>query len=185
VVVAIDPAASSTDEADETGIVVAGKDGEGQGWVLADDSGRHQPLEWARRAILAYRAHSADRIVAEVNNGGDMVGSTIRMVDPNVPFAAVRATRGKVTRAEPVAAVYEQGRIHHVGSFPKLEDQMTAFTSDFDRAAAGYSPDRLDALVWAPTELLVEPKDSQGIFEFYRRQAEAARSARAAKPRKT
>jgi phage terminase large subunit-like protein len=82
----------------------------------------------------------ADRIVAEVNNGGDMVGATLRMVDPNVAFSAVRASRGKVVRAEPVAALYQQGRVHHIGTFPQLEDQMTNFTSDIDRAAAGYSP---------------------------------------------
>jgi phage terminase large subunit-like protein len=88
-----------------------------------------------------------------------------------VPFSAVRAARGKVARAEPVAALYEQGRIHHHGAFPQLEDQMCSFTSDFDRTAAGYSPDRVDALVWAFTELLVEPRAGEGIFELYRRRA--------------
>jgi phage terminase large subunit-like protein len=105
-------------------------------------------------AIAAYRTHRADRIVAEVNNGRDMVGATLRMVDRNVAFTAVRASRGKMVRAEPVAALYDQGRVHHVGTFPQLEDQMTNFTSDIDRAAAGYSPDRVDALVWAFSELL-------------------------------
>jgi phage terminase large subunit-like protein len=172
VVVAIDPAASSTDDADETGIIVAGKDGEGQGWLLADASGRYQPTEWAKTAISAYRAHSADRIVAEVNNGGEMVEATLRMIDPNAPFAAVRASRGKVTRAEPVAALYEQGRIHHLGVFPQLEDQMCAFTPDAHgnsrSRSAGYSPDRVDALVWALTDLLVTPMPGEGIFEVYR-----------------
>jgi hypothetical protein len=84
------------------------------------------------------------------------------------------ASRGKVVRAEPVAALYQQGRVHHIGTFPQLEDQMTNFTSDIDRAAAGYSPDRVDALVWAFSELLVEPMESAGIFELYCRQAEAA-----------
>jgi phage terminase large subunit-like protein len=115
----------------------------------------------------------ADRIVAEVNNGGDMVEATIRMVDPNVAFTAVRASRGKVVRAEPVVALYEQGRAHHIGTFPQLEDQMTSFTSDIDRAAAGYSPDRVDALVWAFSELLVEPMKGGNIYELYRREAEA------------
>src|SRR6516164_2547621 len=124
VVVAIDPAATSTADADETGIIVAGKDGQGQGWVLADASGRYQPTEWARTAIAAYRSHRADRVVAEVNHGGEMVEATLRVIDPNVAFAAVRASRDKVTRAEPVAALYEQGRVHHVGTFPQLEDQM-------------------------------------------------------------
>ena len=119
VVVAIDPAVTSGDEADETGIIVAGKDDNGHGYVLADLSGRYPPIEWARLAITAYRTHRADRIVAEVNNGGDMVGATLRMVDPNVAFTAVRASRGKVVRAEPVAALYQQGRVHHIGTFPQ------------------------------------------------------------------
>src|SRR5262252_4183235 len=148
IVVAIDPAATSGEEADETGIVVAGKDHQGHGYVLADASGRHQPVEWAKIAVAAYRSHHADRIVAERNNGGAMVEATIRMVDSNVPVTTVWASRGKAARAEPVSALYEQGRVHHIGTFPKLEDQMCAFTTDFDRARAGYSPDRLDALVW-------------------------------------
>ncbi len=171
VVVAIDPAVSSGEAADETGIVVAGRDAGGHAYVLADISGRYAPAEWARAAITAYRTHGADRVVAEVNNGGEMVEATLRMVDPNVPFGAVRASRGKVARAEPVAALYEQGRVHHLGAFPMLEDQMCSFTADFDRATAGYSPDRVDALVWGLTELLVEPRAGDGIFEAYRRLA--------------
>jgi predicted phage terminase large subunit-like protein len=171
IVVAIDPAATSGEEADETGIIVAGKDRDGHGYVLADRSGRMAPIEWARAAIAAYRVLEADRIVAEVNNGGEMVEATIRMLDPDVPFTALRASRGKATRAEPVAALYEQGRVHHVDVFPKLEDQMAAFTADFDRGRAGYSPDRVDALVWALTELLVEPMNNEGIFELYRQRA--------------
>ena len=100
-----------------------------------------------------------------------MVGNTLRMVDPNISFAAVRASRGKVTRAEPVSALYEQGRVHHVGTFPQLEDQMTSFTLDFDRATAGYSPDRVDALVWATTELLVEQMKGYAFYEMARRMA--------------
>jgi len=178
IVVAIDPAATSGEDADETGVVVVGQDTDGQGYVLADCSGRYTPIEWARIAISAYRSHHADRIVAERNNGGDMVEATLRMVDQNVPVTTVWASRGKVTRAEPISALYEQGRMHHVGTFPQLEDQMTNFTSDFDREAAGYSPDRLDAMVWAATELLVEPMASYGIFELYRRQAEALAAAK-------
>jgi hypothetical protein len=102
-----------------------------------------------------------------------MVEATLRMIDANVPFTAVRASRGKVTRAEPVAALYEQGRVHHIGAFPELEDQMCGFTTDFDRQRAGYSPDRVDALVWALTDLLVEPMSNEGIFEYYRREAAA------------
>ncbi|HEY8871552.1 MAG TPA: terminase family protein [Stellaceae bacterium] len=171
VVVAIDPAVSASEHADETGIIAAGRDSNGHGYVLADASGRYAPAEWARVAIAAYGARQADRIVAEINNGGDMVEATLRMIDPNVPFSAVRAARGKVARAEPVAALYEQGRIHHIGVFAQLEDQMCSFTSDFDRTTAGYSPDRVDALVWAFTELLVEPRAGDGIFEAYRQLA--------------
>ena len=177
VVVAIDPAVSASEHADETGIIAAGRDANGHGYVLADASGRYAPAEWARIAIAAYGARQADRIVAEINNGGDMVEATLRMIDPNVPFSAVRAARGKVARAEPVAALYEQGRIHHIGVFAQLEDQMCSFTSDFDRNAAGYSPDRVDALVWAFTELLVEPRAGDGIFEAYRRLAEKENEA--------
>jgi phage terminase large subunit-like protein len=182
VVVAIDPAARSGETANETGIIVAGKDGEGQGWVLADLSGRYPPAEWAKAAIAAYRAHRADRIVAEVNNGGDMVEATLRMVDPNVPFRAVHASRGKVARAEPVATLYEQGRVRHLGTLPLLEDQMCAFMRDagfgsapgLDGAAASTSPDRVDALVWALSDLLVQPMPHAGIFERYQQLAAAA-----------
>ena len=171
VVVAIDPAAASHEHADETGIIVAGRGENGQGYVLADASGHYAPAQWARVAIAACAAHGADRIVAEVNNGGEMVEATLRMVAPGAPFGAVRASRGKAARAEPVAALYEQGRIHHVGVLAALEDQMCAFTSDFDRSAAGFSPDRVDALVWALSELLVEPRAGEAVFETYRRLA--------------
>ena len=175
IVVAIAPAATSGEEADETGIIVAGKDHDGHGYVLADQSGRYPPTDWARKAIELYRQHKADRIVAEVNNGGDMVEATIRMVDPNVSVTAVRASRGKVVRAEPVAALYEQRRVHHVGSFPTLEDQMCGFTTDFDRKAAGFSPDRVDALVWAFSDLLVEQMASEGYFLWAKAKAESLR----------
>jgi phage terminase large subunit-like protein len=173
VVVAIDPAASSGAEADETGIIVAGKDAQDHAWVLADLSGRFKPAEWAKAAVAAYRAYRADRVVAEVNNGGEMVEATLRMIEPNLAFAAVHASRGKVVRAEPVAALYEQGRAHHLGSFAQLEDQMCSLgrggRADGDGARAGYSPDRVDALVWALTDLLVEPMPGEGIYEIYRR----------------
>jgi phage terminase large subunit-like protein len=180
IVIAIDPAVSSGDEADETGIIVAGIDANNHGYVLADQSGRYPPTEWARIAIRLYRQYNADRIVAEVNNGGAMVEATVRVVDANVSYKAVHASRGKVVRAQPVAALYEQSRIHHVGAFPALEDQMCAFTTDFDRAAAGFSPDRCDALVWAFSELMVEPMASWGVYEATRRQAEALVKAKAA-----
>lgn len=168
VVVAIDPAVASGEQADETGIIVAGRDAGGDGYILADASGRYPPADWARAALTAFRTHRADRIVAEVNNGGELVEAMLRTLDPNVPYAAVHAARGKVARAEPVAALYEQGRIHHIGAFPALEDQMCAFGPDFDRAAAGYSPDRVDALVWALSELFVETHAGAAIFELYR-----------------
>jgi predicted phage terminase large subunit-like protein len=153
VVVAIDPAASNNEGSDETGIIVAGRGEDKHLYVIEDLSGRYQPHEWARKAIQAYRRHKADRIVAEVNNGGQMVEATLRAVDPRVSFKAVHASRGKVVRAEPIAALYEKREVHHVGSFATLEDQMCAFTTDFDRGRAGYSPDRVDGLVWALTEL--------------------------------
>lgn len=156
VVVAIDPAVTSGDEADETGIIVAGLGRDRHGYVIDDQSGRYAPIEWARKAIKAHKDHKADRIVAEINNGGEMVEATIRMVNSTVSYKGVHATRGKVKRAEPVAALYEQSRVHHVGTFSELEDQMCAFTSDFDTESAGYSPDRVDALVWALTELMVD-----------------------------
>jgi phage terminase large subunit-like protein len=124
--------------------------------VLDDLSGRYAPHEWAAKAIEAYHRHKADRIIAEVNQGGAMVEATIRVIDPKVSFKSVHASRGKVTRAEPVAALYEQKKVHHVGAFPELEDQCCSFCSDFDRAKSGYSPDRLDALVWALTELQLD-----------------------------
>jgi len=167
IVVALDPAATSGDEADETGIIVAGLGTDGKGYVLDDLSGRWPPPDWARRAIAAYHARHADRIVAEVNNGGDMVEATLRMIDASAAYRAVHASRGKLARAEPVAALYEQGRVHHVGHFAALEDQMCAFTPDFDRRKAGYSPDRLDALVWALTDLMVVPGDT-GLIDYYR-----------------
>jgi phage terminase large subunit-like protein len=102
-----------------------------------------------------------------------MVEATLRMVDPDIPFTAVRASRGKVVRAEPVAALYEQGRVHHLGMFPILEDQMCAFTQDFDRQAAGYSPDRVDALVWALSELMVEAVPYEGLMRYYEQRASA------------
>ena len=141
-VVAIDPAASTREDADETGIIVAALGQDAQLYVLADLSGRYRPHEWALRAIAAFHAHRADRIVAEANLGGDMIEATLRTLEPTIAYKSVHASRGKVLRAEPIAALYEQGRVHHVGAFAALEDQMCAFTADFDRSAAGYSPGR-------------------------------------------
>ena len=158
IVVAIDPAGSSSEDADETGIIVAAKGVDGHAYVLEDLSLKASPDGWGRAAVDAYKRWEADRVIAEFNYGGEMVEHVIRTVDPNVSYRAVRATRGKVTRAEPVAALDEQGRVHHVGAFPELEDQMCAFTSDFDKTNAGFSPDRVDARVWALTELMLGPE---------------------------
>jgi predicted phage terminase large subunit-like protein len=172
IVVAIDPAVSNNENSDETGIVVAGRADDGHAYILADYSLKASPDGWAREAIKAYHRHHADRVIAEVNNGGALVEATVRMVDPNVSYKAVHASRGKAVRAEPIAALYEQRRVHHVGTFPMLEDQMSAFTSDFDRGRAGYSPDHVDALVWALTELMVEPVAGWGLIEWTRLEAE-------------
>jgi phage terminase large subunit-like protein len=172
IVVAIDPPASSSERADECGIVVAGLGAGGEVCVLADFSSQGDtPLRWAERAVAAAKRFDADAIVAEVNNGGDMVEAVIRQVDANIRVKSVRASRGKFARAEPVAALYEQGRARHVGVFATLEDQMCVMTPDFDRAAAGFSPDRVDALVWAITELCFSQGDGSGIIDFYRRLA--------------
>jgi predicted phage terminase large subunit-like protein len=155
-VVPITDALLGCEDSNECGIICAGLGADGRGYVLDDVSGVMAPHEWAMTAISLLRERMGDRIIAETNNGGEMVEHTLRMVDPSIPFSAVWASRGKVTRAEPINALYEQGRVHHVGAFPRLEDQMCAFTVDFNRAEMGYSPDRVDALVWALTELMIE-----------------------------
>jgi phage terminase large subunit-like protein len=164
IVVAIDPAVTSGEDADETGIICAGVDDTGHGYVLEDASGKYAPHEWAAKAIDLYHRWGADRIVAEKNNGGDMVENTIRSVDPNVSYKGVHASRGKVTRAEPISALYEQAKVSHLGTFTQLEDQLCAFTSDFNRSTAGYSPDRLDALVWALSELMLQQTGPRLFF---------------------
>lgn len=155
IVIAIDPAATSKASSDETGIVAAGvkygrNGADDQFYILEDASLRGTPVQWAKAALELYYFYSADRIIAEVNNGGDMVESVIRNADDNVSYSAVRATRGKILRAEPVAALYEQRRVHHAGYFAILESQMCNYTG----ADGEKSPDRLDALVWAITELM-------------------------------
>lgn len=176
VVIGVDPSLSNEDESNECGIIAAAKTGTSQGklpeMITLDDFSMHgSPDAWARRAVEAYHQYSADSIVAEINQGGDMVERTLRTVDPNIKYKAVRATRGKVVRAEPIAALYEQGRAWHLGSFPKLEQQMCLFTPDMDPKKMGFSPDRVDALVWAGTDLMVE-LDFGGLLEFYRRENE-------------
>lgn len=148
IVVAIDPAVTSGEDSDETGIVIAGATNDGHFYVLEDATMKGTPDSWGKRAVQGYKDWKADRIVAEVNNGGDMVVMVLQQVDKFVPVTKVHATRGKRMRAEPISALYEQGRVHHVGSFTKLEDQMVSWTPE-----SNDSPDRLDALVWSLTEL--------------------------------
>jgi phage terminase large subunit-like protein len=155
IIVAVDPATTSEEGSDETGIVCVGlardADGVARGYVLADRSVRGTPDVWSKVAVNLYREYEADRIVAEKNQGGEMVEAVLRAVDRNVPVKLVTATRGKVVRAEPISALYEQGRVHHVGRFDELEDQMCLFSQDYDRANG--SPDRVDALVWGLASL--------------------------------
>jgi len=164
IIVAVDPATTSGDDSDETGIIVVAEgphyevENSGilctvanckkHGFVLDDLSGKYTPDGWAHVIADAFHKWKADRIVAEGNQGGEMVETVVRSVFPGAPFKRVHARQGKRTRAEPVAALYEQGRIHHCGSFPILEDQLTTWTTD-----SGESPDRLDALVWGLSEL--------------------------------
>lgn len=145
VVVAVDPSGSKA--GDEVGIVAAGKAGD-RGYVLADASGQFTPEGWARAAVSTYHDLHADRIVAEVNFGGDMVSSTLRQVDPNIPVKVLHASRGKLARAEPISAMYEQHRWTHCGTFPLLEEEMLTWTPNDPQ-----SPNRLDALVWCGHEL--------------------------------
>lgn len=156
VVVAIDPAVTHNADSDETGIIVAALTRNWHVLILDDLSCKKSALGWAKIAIAAYRAKRADRIVCEVNNGGDLVAGNIRAVDPNVSVRSVRASRGKYIRAEPVAALYEQGRVHHIGFFDQLETQMCGWTPQ----SGEKSPDRMDALVWAVTELLIDIDDA-------------------------
>lgn len=151
IVVAIDPAGTYGPDSDETGIVVAGVR-ESIGFVLDDLSGRYAPLEWAKRAIHAYETHQADSIVVERNYGGDMVRQTLMSAGFTGRIIEVVASRGKTLRAEPVTAKYEQGLIYHLRPFPELEDQLCTYTPDTKE-----SPDRMDALVWAFTELMIGP----------------------------
>jgi len=149
VVVAVDPAMSSKRKSDETGIVVVGLGEDNDFYVIEDLSGRLSVDNWARAVVDCYNRHGADRVVAEVNQGGELVEKVIRQVDNRISYRPIRASKGKFSRAEPVAARYEQGRVHHVGNFPLLEDQLCTYSSTF----MPHSPDRLDALVYGVTEL--------------------------------
>jgi phage terminase large subunit-like protein len=152
--IAIDPSVTSNKDSDECGIMIGGMDSKGEIYITEDLSGIFSPLNWAGRAIDAYHKHRADRIVAETNNGGDLVETVIHQIDKNVAYTGVWASRGKVTRAEPVQAMYEQQRIHHVGSLPKLEDEMCTWIPK-----EGKSPNRVDALVW----LVAYLTDTEGM----------------------
>lgn len=151
IVVAIDPAITENPTSNLTGIVAAGLGSDDHGYVLKDASGRYSPDAWARVAIDIYDDLKADRIVAEGNQGGDMVRHTLQTVRPNIPITIVHASRSKQARAEPVAALYEQNRVHHVEPFPEMEDQMCTW----EPLSGDPSPDRLDALVWAMTNLML------------------------------
>jgi phage terminase large subunit-like protein len=156
IVVAVDPSVSSDSPNAETGIVAAGLGKDGHGYVLADGSlERPTPEKWGSETVALYSKLQADRVVAEVNNGGDLVASNIRVADPSVPVKKVHAARGKQTRAEPISSLYEQGRVHHVGCFPLLEDQMC----QWEPGVSTWSPNRIDALVWALTELMLGRHD--------------------------
>lgn len=164
VVVAIDPATTTGPTADETGIVVAGLSNTGHIVILADLSGRYTPVEWARTAAAAYRRYRCDRIVGERNNGGDLVESNVRAVAPALPFRSVWASRGKTKRAEPVSSLYERGLVHHVGRFQEMEDQMLSWIPGKEDEQP--SPDRMDAMVWAVTDLVVDPEEYVTQVQF-------------------
>lgn len=175
IVVAIDPAVTSGEFSNETGIIAAGVGEDGYGYVLEDLSGRFSPDVWAKRALGAYDGWSANRLVAEANQGGDLVKAVIktaaRDLDVTVHITLVHAARGKRTRAEPVAALYEQGKVHHVGCLPELEKQLVTWEPDLvvaegrqKKIQRADSPDRLDALVWALTDLMVKRNPEPGAW---------------------
>ena len=149
-VVGVDPAATSNQDSNETGIIIVAQGSDGHGYVLDDYTLTATPRQWAGAAIQAYRDYQADHITPETNNGGEMVVNTLQTIDENVPVRPVHASRGKATRAEPISSLYEQGRVHHVGTFPELEDQMSTWVPGM------LSPDRMDALVWALTDVMLD-----------------------------
>jgi phage terminase large subunit-like protein len=161
VVVAVDPAAKNKATSDETGIVVVGRASNGHLYVLGDLSGRYDPHDWASRAIGAYYARKADRITYEDNQGGDMARDTLRTVDGRVPLQGVHASRGKVTRAEPVSTAYAMGMVHHVGTFRDMEAELMTYCG-YDADA---SPNRMDALVWACSDLMGIAQGSWSVEE--------------------
>lgn len=177
VVVAVDPSGCAGDEdsrSDEIGITVCGLKGD-KGYLLADLSGRYSPERWGAVACRAFHEHQADKVIGEINYGGDMVRATVQAQDPNVPFGKVTATRGKVVRADPVSALYEKGLVYHVGEYPLLEEQLLNFSQ------SGYlgdrSPDRADASIWGFTALMLGEADT-GLLEFYKQENARNRAER-------
>jgi predicted phage terminase large subunit-like protein len=162
IVVAVDPAVSANKNSDETGIIVGGIDDDNHAYVLADKTMKGTPQQWATMVADLYRNYQADVIVAEKNQGGDMVMSTIQSYGGNLPVKLVTATRGKMLRAEPISLLFEQGKIHMVGNFSKLEQQMVEYDGTQKK-----SPDRLDAFVWCMTELMLGKRSVVQSFEFF------------------
>ena len=165
IIISVDPAVTAEEGSNETGIVVCGIDEQDHGYLLEDKSGIYHPLEWGKIAVDLYTKYKADYIVAEVNQGGDLVANNINQVGKSlgfrhIPVKSVHATRGKALRAEPIATLYEQEKIHHVGSYPDLEDQITTWVPG-DK----FSPDRLDAIVWAFTFLLIKQVEISTLGE--------------------
>jgi phage terminase large subunit-like protein len=173
IVVAVDPSVSTGADADEAGLIVAGLGTDGHGYILEDASLKGSPLAWARKAIGLYRQWGADRIVAEANQGGAMVETTIRTIDASVSLKLVNASRGKIARAEPVSALFEQKRAHLVGSgFAELEDELCTYTS-----GSSASPNRLDAMVWGLSELCLATNNADGWIEWAKNLALSAPDA--------
>jgi phage terminase large subunit-like protein len=160
IVIAIDPALSHGPGSDETGIIAAGLTHEGIGVILEDLSLKGPSHLWIRKAIEVYHRLKADRIVAEVNMGGELVEQLLRTYDPTISYKPVRALRGKSLRAEPIAALYERGQVWHANAFPKLDDQLCSYVP----GTSSKSPDRLDALVWALTELMLQPTSTSSVW---------------------
>lgn len=184
IVVSVDPQKELGEAAAETGVMVTGKDQAGEGYLLEDLSINGSPEEWGRAAVRAFDDWAADQIVYEANQGGEMVAAVLRQAAKSlkdeglrtadfVPLKAVHATRGKIVRAEPVSQLYEQKKIHHVGYFPELEDQLCEYTPD---GSMGYSPDRMDAMVWGFTELMVGSIAHEGLMDYYRQENEAIKN---------
>lgn len=149
--VAVDPADTNSETSDETGIMVIGLNANQQAYVLEDATYKAAPSEWVKKVVALYHQYQADRVVAEVNKGGDMVKDLLMACDPHISYKGVRATKGKAIRAEPIVSLYEQGKVKHIGPLPALESQLCTWVPE----ASAKSPDRLDALVWGLTDLFL------------------------------